>query len=149
MLIRDRSDQVQVLKNFRDHLIVNGASASGSNAVLNGAHSIHLYSENGSYSGFYLSERSINGKRRRVLNFSTFAESTSTDRVSACLMREGGDIVLLHNGNVSSRAGWGRPQAANRREVDGRVFFVVGHLHAPNIFERVIEFHRSRLTNQS
>ena len=86
------------------------------------------------------------GGQRNVLGFSTYSPNARIGTTAAALARDAKGIALYHDGRVFTRDGRARPSRAEpRTEINGRAYHKIAYVDDYNFFERVMEYHFSRL----
>jgi hypothetical protein len=85
---------------------------------------------------------------RRVLGFATYSPNSRTGLTAAALARDAQGIALYHDGRVFTRDGRARPYRNEpMTDVNGRLYHRIGYVDDDHFFDRLMEYHFSRLNS--
>jgi hypothetical protein len=85
-------------------------------------------------------------ENKMVLGFSTYSSNSKIGLTAAALARDKGGVALYHNGRVFTRDGRARPYRSEpMTEINGRLYHRIAYIEDPHFFDRIVDYHFSRL----
>jgi hypothetical protein len=92
----------------------------------------------------------INGSAdsKNVLGFATYSPRSPIGSTAGALARDTGGIALYHDGRVFMRDGRDRPRRPEpMTKINGRSYHKIAYIDDKHFFDRVMEYHFSRLNS--
>lgn len=86
-------------------------------------------------------------ERRNLLGFYVRSPNTGVGRTASLIAVEKQESSLFHTGKVYTRDGRGRPFSRKIVEIDDRQLYFVSRLNDRRFFEKIVDFHLSRLND--